>query len=204
MKKHLLSTLTLLLFCTTYSQVGINTDNPLTTLDIDGNLRISTRGNGANDDKVLTTSSTGIVNDRPISEIIIRKYRTTVTLDSGQVAVINNILMFHELNIFITSMNACNRNMITSFLSSNGAIIMTGGIARDRVGTSTIEPIPAGEPTYSTRLLIKFSNVLRCNLDGGNSNQFDFALKKLNNGEYEIRNDGNVRREFQVVWQEID
>ncbi|GGE98936.1 hypothetical protein SAMN05443634_10512 [Chishuiella changwenlii] len=204
MKKKLFFSVALILLTNAIAtaQVGIGTENPQATLDINGNLRIANRGDGENDEKVLTISSNGIVNEKIIKDFTARKFRTNKTIKSGESIIINNPQVFSNSNFNITSTNNCGRNMISSFMSSDGSVVLTGGIARDKSAEYTIEPIKSSESSYSPRIIVTFKNVLGCGGDG-NDTQFNFSIKKLNNTEYEITNNGNVTRTYTITWLEI-
>lgn len=58
--KNIINTILLLFtLSTAVSQVGINTETPQSTLDIDGSLRIRTLNQGANTDKILSRNELG-------------------------------------------------------------------------------------------------------------------------------------------------
>lgn len=144
MKKQLLSTLALIFFNFGYSQVGINTDEPQATLDVNGSLRIETRGNGYDDELMLTVSESGIVNEKILNDVTSRKFRTSITVPSGETIIANNDLQFVESNFTLKSRNSCRRNMITSFIASDGAVAFIGGVGRDKPAQYTIETITPG------------------------------------------------------------
>ncbi|WP_333663649.1 hypothetical protein [Chishuiella changwenlii] len=186
------------------SQVGIGTQTPQATLDIQGNLRIATRGNGQNDTKILTVNDNGVVNETVLNTIATRKYRQTLNVSPGNTNAIifTNPNGFVDSNIIVRSSNACSRNMISNFTSSDGAVGFLGGIARDKASSSTIEAIPSSESSYSPRIIVTFANVTGCS-DGGDGTQFNFSIKKLSNTEYEIRNNGNIAKTITLIWAEI-
>lgn len=186
------------------SQVGIGTQTPQATLDIQGNLRIATRGNGQNDTKILTVNDNGVVNEAILNTIATRKYRQTLSVSPGNTNAIifTNPNGFVDSSIIVRSGNGCARNMISNFTSSDGAVGFLGGIARDKASSSTIEAIPSSESSYSPRIIVTFANVTGCS-DGGDGTQFNFSIKKLSNTEYEIRNNGNIAKTITLIWAEI-
>lgn len=190
--------------CILFAQVGIGTNNPQATLDVQGNLRIATRGNGQNDTKILTVNDNGIVNETVLNTIATRKYRQTLSVSPGNAnaVIFTNPNAFVDSNIIVRSSNGCARNMISNFTSSDGAVGFLGGIARDKPSSSTIEAIAGGESNYSPRIIVTFDSVTGCS-DGGDGTQFNFSLKKLSNTQYEVRNNGNIAKSITLIWAEI-
>ncbi len=71
-KKYLTYVLLFLLTNTAFSQLGINTETPNRTLDVNGNMKVRTltdQSNNAAYDRVLVTNSTGEVDAIKISEL---------------------------------------------------------------------------------------------------------------------------------------
>lgn len=71
-KKYSITVLLILLTSSVFSQVGINTETPNRTLDVNGNLKVRTltdQSNNAAYDRVLVTNSTGEVDAIKISEL---------------------------------------------------------------------------------------------------------------------------------------
>lgn len=180
---------------TSSGNVGIGTANPQKSLDIEAkneSLRIRNllRAAPGSYDILTRSIDNGDVYATSYS------YSASITIDPGAQGTITipSTVQIPSGFMIIRSANGCGRTMVSTFTYYGITFGFSSGVARDRVGTATIDPIPAGANTSGT-WNVNFANVLQC-ADGGNETQFNFTVIKPTASSYTITNRGNISKTY--------
>lgn len=182
---------------TAAGNVGIGLIAPQKKLDIDAgsaSLRIRNLPQQLPDDHDFLTINT--VNGDVVATRYV--YTTTITVAAaanGTVTIPASISIPNGMLVVKTS-NTCGANMITNFIYSDISLGYATSIAGDKVGTSTIAPIPGGGGGSGV-WSVKFPGTATCTT--GNATQFDFTVSKPTASSYLIVNNGNVARTYVVT-----
>jgi hypothetical protein len=183
---------------TSSGNVGIGNVNPQKALDIEarnGSLRITNllRQTPGNYDILSRSIDNGDVYATSYS------YTVTVTIASGAQSTITipSTVDIPSGYMIIRSANGCGRTMVSTFVYYSITLGYVSGVARDRIGAATINPIPVGSNTSGT-WNVNFANVIQC-ADGGDDTQFNFTVIKPTANTYTITNRGNVSRVYQLT-----
>lgn len=183
------------------SQLGIGTQAPTETLDINGTVRIrKTDPVGIDSYKFLVKNDVGVIKELDMVTTHITEQKK-ITVKPKETVLVTNEQNFESTNIVIVSENACFRYMISSFQSSNGALVFLNGIARDTMAKGVIGGIPLDGDAYSATWNILFPYLIECYTNG--SDHFDFKISKTNKNTYQITNDGQEERLYTIVFQKL-
>lgn len=130
-------------------------------------------------------------------------YSVSVTLqpNASNTITIPSVVDLSRGLLVVQSINGCGRSMISNFVYSGLSLAYISGVARDKVGVATLEPIASSADTSGT-WSVGFSNVTRCG-DGGNETQFNFTIIKPTAESYTITNNGNVTRTYQLILKRL-
>lgn len=179
---------------TAAGNVGIGLIAPQKKLDIDAgsaSLRIRNLPQQIPDDHdflTINTANGDVVATRYVytaSITIAAGLTGTITIPSG-ISIPNGMLV-------VKTGNTCGANMITNFIYSDISLGYATSIAGDKVGTSTIAPIPGGGGGSGV-WSVKFPGTVTCAT--GNATQFDFTVSKPTSSSYLIVNNGNLARTY--------
>ncbi|MDQ1805895.1 hypothetical protein RAH57_18025 [Chryseobacterium sp. CKR4-1] len=184
---------------TATGNVGIGNANPQRSLDVDAkNQSLRVR----NLIRQVPSSYDILTRDLTTDDVVATSYSYTdeVTVASGASATVTvpSTVSIASGLFIVKATNGCSRAMITSFVYNGLSLGYISGVARDKIGTASIAPIPASSNISGT-WTVTFPNVTNCNGDGGTGTQFDFTVVKTTANSYTITNNGNVSRTYQLT-----
>lgn len=192
------------LFCNlVFAQVGVNTDNPTNTLDVNGTMRVRDISDNNTTPYLLSTNDNGIIQkvDKNLyTSSIEEKF---ITINAGEIGSITNSNEYLKSSVLISSSNSCSKQMIASFITYEDALAFINGVAIDKIAIPQIVSVAANESIYSPTWIIKFNTDQTCNTDNGGSSQFDFELRKSSQFVYEIKNIGDTTRSYDISFMKL-
>lgn len=166
--------------CVQNGNVGINTTNPLSQLDVNGTINASTSITTSSIYATRSTVSNSVFTNVSTSSIVVSNSSTIGNLFTISDKVgINNTSPLYNLDVngsvYITSTNDIGDNNITSV--SGGCLNINGNVV---VGTSGIHftPVGLGQPSFTTRS-IGTKIVLSPELNSTNAD-YAFGLENSN------------------------
>ena len=193
-----------ILFCNLlFAQVGINTDNPTNTLDVNGTMRVRDISDNNTSPYLLSTSSNGVIQkvDKNIYASSIEE--KSITINTGEIGIITNSNEYLKSSVLISASNNCSKQMIASFIAYEDALTFINGVAIDKIASPQIVNVAANESIYSPTWIIKFDTDQTCNTDNGGSSQFDFELRKSSRFVYEIKNISDTARNYDISFMKL-
>ncbi|WP_010254498.1 hypothetical protein [Myroides injenensis] len=193
--------------CLSQNSMGINTEFPTATLDVNGHTRIrNTESLNINKDfDIIVTDSDGYIHSVE-KDIYTQDLESIVIKDLKPLSstTFTNEAKFQSINLIITAKNPCDRVMFCSFSTNLGAFTFLNGIARDVQAVSSIKSIPGSQNAYSVTWDIVFPNVTTCSTGtGSKSDYFDFSIKQINATTFEITNLGSHSKTFNIYMEKI-
>lgn len=189
-----------------FAQVGINTAIPTGDLDVNGTLRLRSVKSieSGQDFRLAVVDSKGNIGALKKAELEIKREEVSVDVGSGESMIVKNIQDYKVANIIVTSKNTCGRTMISSFQINEVAMLFINGVARDVLANVAVGTISTSSTNknLSAAYEVSFSDVLGCD-DGGNDTQFNFTFQKTGSNEFQIINNGNIKRTYKIIFQKI-
>lgn len=188
-----------------FAQVGINTAIPTGDLDVNGTLRLRSVKSieSGQDFRLAVVDSKGNIGALKKAELEIKREEVSVDVEPGESMNVINGQNYNVANIIVTSKNTCGRTMISSFQINEVAMLFINGVARDVLANVAVGTIDNGSTNknLSAAYEVSFSGVLKCG--GGNGTQFDFTFQKTGSNEFQIINNGNIKRTYKIIFQKI-
>lgn len=176
-------------------KVGVLTNAPTETLDVNGNVRIRNLAPTTNSAQSLVLADTNgrLHRGAMLESALPQKEVLSVTVQPGEtqtVTVASTAANFQIAMITIVSWNVCGKTMISSFSKAGNTICLLGAQARDVVGQYSILD------SFGNNVRLVFPNTTGC-VDGGSGIQFDFDMYVANQ-EIGITNRGNIAKTYTI------
>lgn len=192
------------------AQVGIKTTNPTEALDINGTMRIRDLSINEGTSYLLSSNENNEVNKVSKTAYASAVENHLITIQPGKSGNVINTNSYEQASIVVSSSNLCHKQMISSFVSYGDAISFINGVAREKIANPTIQSVTGNDYTnFAPIWIIKFDNVTNCTPNGtpsgsgGTGTQFNFTLTKTNDFTYQITNNGDVERTYDISFLKL-